>query len=67
MAGLIEALAAAPYNGKADLPDIASDLQLEIDELFPVAEALQMMRLAEIGDGDIKLSHMGKRFADGEN
>ncbi len=66
MAGLIEAVAAQPYNGKADLPDIASDLQMEIDELFPVVEALQLLRLGEVGDGDIKLTHMGKRFADAE-
>jgi NitT/TauT family transport system ATP-binding protein len=66
VSGLIEAVAAAPYNGKADLPDIASDLQMEIDELFPVAEALQTLRLGELEGGDIKLTHMGKRFADGE-
>jgi NitT/TauT family transport system ATP-binding protein len=66
VAGLIEAVAASPYNGKADLPDIASDLQLEVDELFPVAEALQMMRLGELEGGDIKLTHMGKRFAEAE-
>jgi len=66
VSGLIEALAATPYNGKADLPDIASDLQMEIDELFPVAEALQILRLGELEGGDLKLSHMGKRFADGE-
>jgi NitT/TauT family transport system ATP-binding protein len=66
VSGLIEAMAAAPYNGKADLPDIASDLQLEIDELFPVAEALQLLKLGDIEGGDIKLSHMGKRFADAE-
>ena len=47
LSGLIEAVAAPPYNGKADLPEIASDLQMEIDELFPVAEALQMLRFAE--------------------
>jgi NitT/TauT family transport system ATP-binding protein len=64
VSGLIEAVAADPYNGKADLPDIASDLQLEIDELFPVAEGLQLLRLGELEGGDIKLSHMGKRFAD---
>ncbi|MEI9995495.1 MAG: nitrate/sulfonate/bicarbonate ABC transporter ATP-binding protein [Rhizomicrobium sp.] len=64
VSGLIEAVAAQPYNGKADLPDIASDLQMEIDELFPVAEALQLLRLGELEGGDIKLSHMGKRFAD---
>ncbi|MGC9953244.1 MAG: nitrate/sulfonate/bicarbonate ABC transporter ATP-binding protein [Rhizomicrobium sp.] len=66
VAGLIETVAAAPYNGKADLPDIASDLQLEIDELFPVTEALQLLRLGDVEGGDIKLTHMGKRFADAE-
>ncbi len=63
LAGLIEAVAAPPYDGKADLPAIASDLQLEIDELFPVAETLQMLRLADVGEGDITLSENGKRFA----
>jgi len=66
IAGLIEAVAAAPYNGKADLPDIAGGLQLEIDELFPVAEALQLLRLGDVEGGDIKLTHMGKRFADAD-
>ena len=66
IAGLIEALAAAPYEGKADLPDIASDLQLEIDELFPIAEALQMLRLSDLEGGDLKLTHMGKLFADSD-
>jgi NitT/TauT family transport system ATP-binding protein len=66
ISGLIEAVAAPPYGGKADLPDIASDLQMEVDELFPVAEALQLLRLGELEGGDIKLTHMGKRFADAE-
>jgi NitT/TauT family transport system ATP-binding protein len=64
IAGLIEAVAAQPYDGKADLPDLTADLQLEIDELFPVAETLQLLRLAELEGGDIKLTHMGKRFAE---
>ena len=66
IAGLIETVAAAPYNGKADLPDIASDLQLEVDELFPVTEALQLLRLGDVEGGDIKLTHMGRRFAEAE-
>jgi NitT/TauT family transport system ATP-binding protein len=66
IAGLIEALAAEPYNGRADLPDIASDVQLEIDELFPVAEAMQLLRLAELGGGDLTLTPEGKRFADAD-
>ena len=63
MAGLMEAVAAAPFNGKADLPEIASDLQMEIDELFPVAETLQLLRFAELEGGDLKLTEDGLAFA----
>src|SRR6195952_265299 len=65
ISGLVEALSALA-DGKADLPDIAYDQELEVDELFPVAEAMQLLRLADVEGGDIKLTHMGKRFADGE-
>jgi NitT/TauT family transport system ATP-binding protein len=62
--GLIEALAAAPYNGKADLPVLADELHMEGDELFPVAEAMQMFHFAEVEGGDIKLTDSGKQFAE---
>jgi NitT/TauT family transport system ATP-binding protein len=64
VAGLAEAIAAQPYAGRADLPALALDLQLEIDELFPVAETLQMLRLADLAEGDIALTAMGRRFAE---
>src|SRR5450432_1809634 len=63
LAGLMEAVAAPPFNGTADLPKIASDLQMEIDELFPVAETLQMLRFAEVEGGDIKLTEDAVAFA----
>jgi NitT/TauT family transport system ATP-binding protein len=66
MAGMTEAVAEKPYSGRADLPDIARQLQLEIDELFPVAETLQMLRLAELEGGDIRLTEAGRRFAESE-
>src|ERR1700729_3426659 len=65
LAGLMEAVAAAPFNGKADLPEIASDLTMDIDELFPVAETLQMLRFAELEGGDLKLTEDGMAFAHG--
>ena len=63
LSGLMEAVAATPFNGTADLPKIASDLQMEIDELFPVAETLQLLRFAEVEGGDIKLAEDGLAFA----
>ena len=64
LSGLIEAVAGAPYSGKADLPVIASSLQMEVDDLFPVAEALQLLRFADIEGGDIRLTDAGKQFAE---
>jgi NitT/TauT family transport system ATP-binding protein len=64
LAGMIEEVAAPPYDGKADLPALAESLQLEIDDLFPVAETLQLLRFAELAEGDIKLTPAGKRFAE---
>ena len=66
LSGLMETVAASPFNGTADLPKIASDLQMQIDDLFPVAETLQMMRFAEIEGGDLKLTEAGLRFANAE-
>jgi NitT/TauT family transport system ATP-binding protein len=62
LSGLMEKVAEAPFNGTADLPRIASDLRMEIDDLFPVAETLQMMRFAEVAGGDIKLTEVGLAF-----
>ena len=64
LAGLVETLAGPPYNGRADLPVLADELHLEVDDLFPVADASQLLRLAEIEGGDIKLTETGKQFAE---
>ena len=66
LSGLIETVAGAPYGGKADLPVIASTLQKEVDDLFPIAETLQMLRFADIGGGDLCLTEAGRSFAEAE-
>jgi NitT/TauT family transport system ATP-binding protein len=63
LAGMIEAVAAAPHEGKAELPVLANDLQLEADELLPIAETLQLMRFAEIEGRMIRLTAAGRRYA----
>ena len=59
----MEAVTEPPYNGKADLPAIAEEQHLEVDDLFPAAEALQLLRFAEVEGGDIKLTEAGVQFA----
>ena len=63
---LIEYVEGPPYYGKADLPVIGASLHMEIDDLFPVAETLQMLRFAEVAGGDITLTAEGKQFVNAD-
>lgn len=67
MVGLMEVLAQAPLNGRADLPMLAERLQMALDDLFPIGESLHLLGLAELEDGDIMLTEDGMRFADAEH
>jgi NitT/TauT family transport system ATP-binding protein len=64
LAGLMETLSGEPFQGKADLPEIADELALEVDELFPIVETLQLLRFADVAHGDIRLTPVGRRFVD---
>ena len=66
MAGLLETLAAPPYRGRADLPALASALQLEVDDLLPLGEALALLRLAELAEGDLRLLEAGRTFVEAD-
>jgi NitT/TauT family transport system ATP-binding protein len=62
LSGMIESLTASPYSGKAELPTLARELQMEADELLPIAETLQLMRFAEIDGGTIRLTPAARRY-----
>ncbi len=66
MSGLLEALAAPPYDGRADLPALAGALQLELDDLLPLGESLQLLHFAVLAEGDIVLTDAGRDFAAAE-
>jgi NitT/TauT family transport system ATP-binding protein len=66
LAGLLETLAAPPYDGRADLPPLAAALQMEVDDLFPLAETLQLLRLAELDAGDLRLTPIGREFVEAD-
>jgi NitT/TauT family transport system ATP-binding protein len=66
IAGMVEALAGEPYNGRADLPALAASLQYEVDELLPLGETLQLLHFAVLEEGDIALTDEGRRFANAE-
>ncbi len=66
LSGLIDTLADAPYRGRADLPHLADQENLVMDELFPLIEALQLLGFAHISDGDIELTALGRAYAEAD-
>jgi NitT/TauT family transport system ATP-binding protein len=65
LAGLMETLSGSP-DGRDDLPALAEELNFEVDDLFPIAETLQLLRFAEVAQGDIQLTAAGRSFAEGD-
>jgi NitT/TauT family transport system ATP-binding protein len=62
LAGLTELLAGA--DRRADLPRLADDLRLELDDLLPLVEAAELLGFAEVAEGDIFLTALGQAFAE---
>jgi len=62
LAGLMETLSAS--NARADLPALADQLSLELDDLLPVVEAAELLGFAQVAQGDIHLTPLGQTFAD---
>jgi NitT/TauT family transport system ATP-binding protein len=66
MSGLMEAVAAEPYHGRADLPALAGSLQYEVDDLLPLGETLQLLHFAHLEEGDILLTDNGRAFVNAD-
>jgi NitT/TauT family transport system ATP-binding protein len=66
LSGLIDTLTEAPYHGRADLPQLADEENLVMDELFPLIETLQLLGLAHVSGGDIELTPLGRAYADAD-
>lgn len=62
--GLLETLNAPETNGKMDLPVVAETLMLDIDELFPLTELMEILHFAKVSKGDITITSAGKAFVE---
>lgn len=64
--GLLETLNAPEQNGKMDLPDVAETLMLDIDDLFPLTELLEILHFAKVSKGDITITEAGIAFVEAD-
>ena len=54
--GLLEQVDELQERGPVDLPDLAEEVRLDIDNLFPVLEACSILGLAKVDQGDITMT-----------
>ena len=64
--GLLELLNAPEHEGKMDLPDVADTLTLDIDDLFPLTEMLEILHFVKVSKGDMTITEEGKAFVDAD-
>ena len=64
IAGLLELL--IDKGGKDDIYRLADDLAFEIDDLFPIVDAAQLLGFLTIEEGDAAITPAGEEFANSE-
>ncbi len=67
MEGLLDMLAGDGFGGRADLPRLAEETELTDDELLPLAQAVALLGLAKLADGDLHLTPLGQCYVDAEH
>lgn len=63
LTGLLEAMEAHEVDGKIELPPLADELHLDVNNLFPLTEVLDMLQFIKITNGDLMLLTAGKEFS----
>ncbi len=62
MDGILEMLADDPFQGRADLPELAEKTELTDQELLSVSRALTLMGFAHLDHGDIIMNPLGAKY-----
>ncbi len=65
--GLLERLADTPFDGHADLPELAADTGLTDAELLPGAHAVALLEFARLEHGDLHITPLGRRYVEGQH
>lgn len=64
IAGLIEVI--YDKGGRVDISALASELSMEVDDIFPLIEAAVFLGFGQIAEGDFMITEKGKRFSEAD-
>ncbi len=61
--GLLEFLVSSEGLDNVELSEVADEMHLGLDEMLPVAEAIEILRFASVSSGRFNLTSIGDNFA----
>lgn len=64
--GFVEEMISPEYQRKVSLQELAEELHLDVDNMFPITESLEILRFATVGEGGIELTKSGREFAEAD-
>lgn len=64
LSGLIETMKS--FEETINLPELADEISMNIDDLFPILETLEILGFAKVSDGDIQLTELGREFSEAD-
>lgn len=67
MEGILELLVDEAFRGRADLPKLAEETELDDQELLSVAKALTLLGFAQLESGDIIVTPLGEQYVRANN
>ena len=53
-------------GGRQDIPVLSDRFQLEADELLPILDAASLLGFADVKEGDVCITEIGRTFAEGD-
>lgn len=62
ISGLLELL--IEQGGRADIPPLAQNLRLDVEDLLPIIDAAALLGFAEVAHGDVTVTDKGRAFAE---
>lgn len=66
LSGVLEEINQPAHAGMIDLPSLAEAMQMEVDDLFPILEVLELLDFARVSGGKIILTPHGNAFVEAD-
>lgn len=64
--GMLDAVREESDDDRLELAELAEELEMELDEVFPLIEALELLGFARVEEGGLRLAERGAAFLDAD-